>query len=297
MKTTLQKPVLCLLVGFGLMLTSCHQDFIVIEKSPSSPDPNLFMSVYMTKKDFSRGNGMLTRYYQDQTYRFIYDTLLHIETDYNYWEGQQIPLQNKGLYFDVRNSQGFSTWSKPFLTLTSDNGINLTIDYLPSNQYGFNYFYIWDGDPTTPPAHLHLCLHSWDENPQGKVPSKTWKVTRIYDDQGIDLTTDPDWTNYEDNVITFEKVDRFIIDLGTKRSQKERDLFKTEKSVFGTYSVSKVDDTVVLNLVFPTITGNANDVNASWMSKLTVLASDWTSLKLAGELAGKKGTLELVPIN
>jgi len=296
MKTTLQKPATWLLLGLGLIFTSCHSDILVIERLPSSYDANLFMAVYMTEMDFKEGTNVIPHYYQDQSFYFVFDTLLHFDNDWDYWDHQVAPVQNKGLFFDVRNKEGYSTWSKPWLTLTSDNGIYLHDEYTPATD-GYDYFFQWSGALMTPPAYLHLCLNSWDENPTGQVPSKTWKVTRIYDENENDLTTDPDWTNYEDNVVTFEKGTRFILELGNKRSQKELDLFKDESSVFGTYSVSKAGEIVSLNLVFPIISGNSNDNNPSWMSKLTVVSSSWTSLSLKGELAGKKGTLELVPIN
>lgn len=296
MKTTPLKPATLLLLGLGLFLASCHDDYLVVERLPSSSDPNLFMAVYMTNKDFKEGTHVIPHYYQDQSYYFVFDTLTHFDDDWDYLDHEVAPIQNKGLFFDVRNKDGYSTWSQPLLSLTSVNGINLYVDYKP-NTTGFDYFFQWSGQLPTPPTYLHLCLNTWDENPTGQVPSKTWKVTKIYDEDNLDLTTDSDWTNYEDNVTTFEKGGRFILELGAKRSQKERELFKNETSVFGTYSVSKNGEIVTLNLVFPIISGNSNDNNSSWMSKLTVVSSSYTSLNLKGELAGKKGTLELVPVN
>jgi hypothetical protein len=113
------------------------------------------------------------------------------------------------------------------------------------------------------------------------------------DDQGKDLTGDPDWTYYTDNTMRFEKTDRFVFTPGEKRSAKEIDLFGTaseHRTVIGSYCVTgdiyPEPVTISLNMVFP-----------NFKVTMTVLESRFGYIKLHGESEGKSGILELRPLD
>ena len=196
------------------------------------------------------------------------------------------------LYIDGRDSSGNSTWSNSRLPykkgyIYSDDRNSSPGAFGSVNE---KMEVIYRGPLNTPPAHLHLCLRKWDEEPNGTRPGRTWKVSTIVDEQGKDLTSDSDWTYYTDNTMRFEKADRFVFTPGEKRSEQEKKLFGTAKehaTVIGSYTVVKeTNGAVSLKLVFPNFT-----------SVLTVVKSRFGYVKLSGESGGKKGILELSPVD
>ena len=196
------------------------------------------------------------------------------------------------LYVDCRDSSGNSTWSNPRLPYIKGY---IYIDDRTSSPGAFGSVnekmeLIYRGPLNTPPAHLHLCLRKWDEESKGTRSGRTWKVSNIVDEQGKDLTGDPDWTYYTDNTMRFEKADRFVFTPGEKRSPKEIERFGTAKehaTVIGSYAVIKeTNGAVSLKLVFPKFT-----------NVLTVVKSRFGYIKLSGESEGKKGVLELSPVD
>lgn len=194
-------------------------------------------------------------------------------------------------FVDCRNSRGESNWSDPRMIYSGGTTINEVDRDVPSpGVYEFELeVYPKDTLPTSP-VHLHLCLDSWDENSVGVRLGRTWKVSTIVDAQGKDLTKDPEWNYYTDNTMRFEKVDRFVFTPGALRSAKETDLFGTVEEypiIFGSYAVIKKDSGEVnVMLVFP-----------NFITTLTVIESRFGYVKLSGVSDGKKGILELVPVD
>jgi hypothetical protein len=214
------------------------------------------------------------------------------------WHFKSFPMDDSAhfgkyaepLYCDYRWDSGESNWGNPKVQLNTNCEIYKHGMRDPFGVVDLDMFIEMDGIPVSPPAHLHLCLHNWNESPDGVRPGRTWKVSTIVDDQGIDLSSDPDWTYYSDNTMRFEKADRFIFTPGEMRSAKELDLFGTaaeHATVIGSYTVTKDGSgTVSLKLVFPNFT-----------SVLTVVESRFGYVKLSGESGGKRGILELIPLD
>lgn len=186
------------------------------------------------------------------------------------------------VYVDARTKEGYSTWSNPEFEFKFDN------DLTPVTEEAHTHYYNGTVSLSSPPAHLHLCLESWDEHPVNKVPGKTWKIGSITDNNGQSLADDPDWKYYTDNMMRFQKTSSFVYTPGQNRSEIELDLFGTVQqhpTLKGTYSVAEDQSKkVTLTVSFPSFTEN-----------FEVVASGWNSLILKGTVKGKTGIMTLAP--
>ncbi|HCR91961.1 MAG TPA: hypothetical protein DIW50_16230 [Prolixibacteraceae bacterium] len=137
-----------------------------------------------------------------------------------------------------------------------------------------------------------MVLNSVGENPVGKIPAKTWKVVSVEDDNGQSLASDPDWSNYTDNLLRFKKTNAFVLYLGEKRTSIENDLFGSADSINGSYSVymsnpyAPYSSKDYLSISFP---GHSE--------KFEIVESDWNSLTITGTVNSKTGTMTLSPEN
>jgi hypothetical protein len=193
-------------------------------------------------------------------------------------------------FADCRNIRGESNWSDPRMKYTggtTNNSVTRDAE-MATTEFSLEV-YPTDNLPTSP-VHLHLCLDFWNESSTGVRLGRTWKVATIVDDKGKDLTNDSEWNYYTDNTMRFEKADLFIFTPGALRSAKETELFGTVEEysdIFGSYSVAgKTPGQVKVTLVFP-----------NFITILTVVESRFGYIKLSGVSDGKKGILELVPID
>lgn len=103
---------------------------------------------------------------------------------------------------------------------------------------------------TTPPTFLHLVLDDLRDATPGTytfpydsedfaVKAKSWEITSLTDDQGQDLTTDPDWECFADNSYTFSKDGRAVYNPGLKFcDQEDPDRFGITGTLFFRYSVT-----------------------------------------------------------
>jgi hypothetical protein len=176
----------------------------------------------------------------------------------HFFQGDHIPHGFPISFVDYRLANGQSNWSNP--------GSRAAPGLAWSNRDFSDLFYYYDERTSlliylnSPPAHLHLCLRTWDENVKGTRPGRTWKAKAIIDDQGKDLSNDPDWASYTDNTMRFEKTDRFVLTVGKKRTEKEEEIFGTYPKndvVYGTYSFVNITAGLSrnkLSLVFPNLT-------------------------------------------
>ncbi len=252
-------------------LTSCEKDqFKLINVNLG------YLVAYKSDPDFKLGNPTPTKFEHTHMQGFN--------------DGHGSPFTSYGYVYDARNEDGWSNWSDPgFL----DQSFFRFDEYTRAGNYPdqlyFSTTFVVDWTLDTPPAHLHLCLEKWDqEHPQAERLGRTWKVQSIKDEAGNDLTTDPDWENYKDNTMRFEKHQDFVFVPGPLRSAKEEELFgiyPENEKVYGSYSLTK-DDKPILSLVFP-----------EFKRQLTIEESDWGHIKLKGTENGKTGYLELGPAN
>ena len=224
------------------------------------------------------------------------------------------------LHIDARNRDGYSTWSapklindfvvtdkqNPFFTLTHYKWTNsewknvdgtdvLTLPASHSSSAKLRMhthtLYKISVQYSSPPAHLHFVLDSWDEFTPNTRPEKTWEVTKVVDADGKDLSQDPDWFYYVDNRMTFQKTQTFVFIPGQLRSDEELDLFGTlqdHEKLYGTYKFSDFNagGDLILTLSFP-----------DFKEDLTVVSSDYNSVVLRGEHKGKVGVVHLSVVN
>ncbi len=208
--------------------------------------------------------------------------------------GDHVPADFPVAYVDLRFSDGHSNWSDPRLSAAYlyQKIVQGSLNWMYNISLTYDKYTDYIINANSPPAHLHLCLRSWDENTKGKRPGRTWKVKSIVDDKGNDLTKDPDWENYTDNTMRFEKTDRFVFTVGEKRSKKEEELFglyPKNDTVYGTYNFGGKSASIsssILYLVFP-----------DFKRQLTVVESAFGMVKLSGIEGGKTGILVLEPID
>ena len=268
-----------LLLALMMASSSCEDDYYTVN------GVNGFNRFYTTRYEFESGmwDGYLTSWELSRTgdYHLLFSGPISLEDHLK---------SLTQIYYDGRDKDGNSTWSDPLLKI---DGISASASGVRSGfiDYNFNVNVTAIG-LNTPPVHLHLCLRTWDEGDSWSMErtGRTWKVSTIVDDQGKDLTKDPEWNYYTDNTMRFEKADRFIFTPGQLRSAKEIELFGTAKdhtTIIGSYSIAKkTTGEVQLTLVFP-----------NFNTTLTVLESRFGYIKLSGVSDGKKGILELAPID
>lgn len=261
------------------LFQSCENDWMFADSVTGSYS-SYYAQFYRSLPDFTNGTNKFTgRLDSGNDWHF---------SDPAWSDEQHFNRYAEPLYCDYRRNSGESNWGDPKVQL-DDINLSKHTQKWPYETDLDMYIYM-KGTTVSPPAHLHLCLHSWNEAPDGVRPGRTWKVSTIVDDQGKDLTGDPDWTYYTDNTMRFEKTDRFVFTPGDKRSAKELELFGTASehpTVIGSYTVTRDENgTVKLSLVFPNFT-----------NVLTVVESDYGYLKVSGESGGKKGVLELSPLD
>lgn len=273
----IKKHLGIILLLYGM--SSCYYAMDDYLYSSKSSTPVSFVQIYTDKDNFLKNTPFVLDM-PNQTAK------LYNSGDLSYTNGKS------SFYADARMPDGTSNWSNPLVDLKhigydqlsgvtdKDGKIVSFLDHYASQ--------LTPNDLKTPAAHLHLCLDSWDENVKGEIASKSWIMQSIVDLQGKSLADDPDWTNYTDNVMEFQRTAKFIYTPGAKRSQTELDLFGTPQqhaTLFGTYSV-KNSGKVTLTLSFPSFT-----------QELEVVQSSWTSLTLKGTVKGKTGIMTLVPGN
>lgn len=263
---------------FSVFLTSCEDD--EIRYGFDSVSEVGFFKLYSTYDDFLVGKDTMN-----------FKTLF---VGNHFGSGEDhIPSGFPVSFMDVRQESGESNWSDPRLTALSPDVYTESGNqgsWMPYKRY-YDERVLYRAEFNSPPAHLHLCLRSWNENPKGTRPGRTWKVKSIVDDNGNDLSRDPDWENYTDNTMRFNKTDRFVFTVGEKRSKKEEELFgifPKNDTVYGTYNFgARYDvDYMKLSLVFPNFT-----------RVLEVTESTFGMVKLRGTEGGKTGVLVLEPID
>jgi len=235
--------------------------------------------------------GYLVAYKDYNRFKVGYPANLLVESEHGKTENVIHSSPFLTYVYDVRNWDGWSNWSDPgfveqeFFKINEYTRVTSFPDFLYSST---TEVVGWTLD--TPPAHLHLCLEKWDqEHPQGQKLGRTWKVTSIKDEAGNDLTTDPDWVNYKDNTMRFEKHQDFVFVPGPLRSAKEKEKFgeyPQNEKVYGKYALSK-DLKPILTLVFP----------GEFKPVLTIEESNWGYIKLKGIENEKTGYLVLGPAN
>jgi hypothetical protein len=264
------------------LLPSCEEDDIYVLSDTDSKE--VYGQFYRSLSDFETGTNKFSG-------EIVTAFSEHFPA-YGWSDSVHFAYYAEPLYGDFRDIKGRSNWGNPKMVLDE----NCDYSTVPAWDFFIRSYDItirMDSDLKTPPAHLHLCLHDWKEAPDGVRLGRTWKVSTIVDDQGKDLTGDPDWTYYTDNTMRFEKTDRFVFTPGEKRSAKEIDLFGTaseHRTVIGSYSVTgdiyPEPVTISLNMVFP-----------NFKVTMTVLESRFGYIKLHGESEGKSGILELRPLD
>lgn len=191
-------------------------------------------------------------------------------------------------WVDGRTSEGYSTWSHPEHTFTFNvDATQAAYDALGKRDKD-THKHIYNGKiyMSSPPAHLHLVLNSWN---QDYSTYKTWQIESITNEGGQSLAEDPDWTNYTDNIMTFYKASKFVYTPGQKRSETEIDFFEAypnNPTITGTYTV--VEDAskkVTLTVNFP-----------KFSESFEVVESSWDGLTLKGTVKGKTGFMHLMPV-
>lgn len=158
-------------------------------------------------------------------------------------------------YIDMRASNGWNNWKKQF---------GLGVNYLLTledtfvkrkepgtgegkNVYNDLYTFITKDDLTGPPAYLHLVVDSIDDFSDGGATFrfqkiKKWEVEKILDNNGVDLTNDPDWKCYNDNIYTFAKTGQVQYEPGTDVCDSDQILKdKGLQQIFLTYSIETPD--------------------------------------------------------
>ena len=275
-KTIILYFVLLVFIGFY----SCNE---VDYDGPnySVDTPPAFLRVYRNESDF-------TASYDD-------------DGDYEYTEWESEAEDHKDYtdqkvtrWVDGRTPEGYSTWSHPEHTFTFNvDATQVAYDALGKRDKD-NHKHIYKGtiNMSSPPAHLHLCLNSWNEDYYNyyhyNMNFKTWQIESITNDSGQSLAEDPDWTNYTDNLMTFYKASKFEYTPGQKRSETEVDFFEAypkNTTITGTYTV--VEDAskkVTLTVNFP-----------KFSESFEVVESSWDGLTLKGTVKGKTGFMHLMP--
>lgn len=271
------------LIGFCLigLFSSCQEYYENKPEVNSDQQDIVYTKISKDSWDFEYG----VEYYGDDDNQFRskqnYEIRATLKADGNSHVNRNLPY-----FVDARTSDGYSTWSSPEFTFVLD--LEKTKSNYASN--GHYHFYTSQITMSSPPAHLHLVLKNLEESPSIMIPQKTWKVVSVTDESGKSLADDPDWTNYTDNLMTFQKATNFIYTPGAKRSKTELDFFGTEKehpTLYGTYTVKEdASKKVTLTLAFP-----------DFQQHLEVVESSWTSLTLKGIIAGKTGLAKFVPVN
>lgn len=260
-----------LLSLFGIY--SCSDE--EYENSYSAENPPAFVRYYKYEYSFlSESNDDFYTFYNEES---EWDAKNHK----NLYEGN-----THDIYIDARTEEGYSTWSQPKHTFTIDIAA-ADANYKASQDGDHKHPYTGKIILSSPPAHLHLCLNSW--NQYGYYAQKTWQIESITNESGQSLADDPDWTNYTDNRMIFKKNIEFTFYPGKKRSATEIDLFGAYSTdnflVTGTYTVKEdASKKVTLTVSFPKFT-----------ETFEVVASSYTSLTLKGTVKGKSGYMQLKP--
>lgn len=261
-----------LLSLFGIY--SCDEE--EYENSYSAENPPAFVRYYKYEYDFLHGDD---DYYYGYNEEYEGDAENHKKS----YEGD-----THDIYIDARTEEGYSTWSQPKHTFTIDIAA-ADASYKASKHGDHKHLYKGKIILSSPPAHLHLCLNSWNEDYYFYTPSKIWQIESITNESGQSLADDPDWTNYTDNRMIFKKNIEFTFYPGKKRSATEIDLFGAYSTdnflVTGTYTVKEdASKKVTLTVSFPKFT-----------ETFEVVASSYTSLTLKGTVKGKSGYMQLKP--
>ncbi|MDX9883883.1 MAG: hypothetical protein RBS73_17615 [Prolixibacteraceae bacterium] len=277
MKRQIKNLDLLIILGFVLGLSSCNLIYYDFQ-SDGSPSytyewpSHLWIS--KTEPDFLRGQGVASVDYSEEGI------------------GIQPDKSTRTYFVDARSDNAYSNWSDYKVNYFHyyEDEDHSSGGFIPIVTTHYNETFKSGIALITPPAHLHMVLNSVDENPVGKIPAKTWEVVSVEDDNGQSLASDPDWSNYTDNLLRFKKTNAFVLYLGEKRTSIENDLFGSADSINGSYSVymsnpydfySSKD---YLSINFP---GHSE--------KFEIVYSDWNNLTITGTIKGKTGTLMLSP--
>jgi hypothetical protein len=225
-----------------VFFTSCEKDNIDYEVSEESGSGSLWL--FASYDNFLVGKDTAN-------FQMLF-------TGKHFFQGDHVPHGIPISFVDYRLANGKSNWSDPRIDVRSYDWDDYEGGWYFYSYYQGSVSYLINVN--SPPAHLHLCLRTWDENPKGTRPGRTWKAKAIIDDQGKDLSNDPDWASYTDNTMRFEKTDRFVLTVGQKRTEKEEEIFGSYPKndvVYGTYSFVNITAGLSrnkLSLVFPNLT-------------------------------------------
>lgn len=265
-----------LVILFVIGISSCETDFYAVDTT------NGYKKFYSSRDNFENGWADIT-----PNSNMLSGSLMgHLMFAIPITKADHINTL-PSIYYDGRDSLGNSTWSDPAVTYDASSA---TVTDYKEGLFLYHIKVNVSKGLNTPPAHLHLCLRKWDEDTWYSDSPLSWRIKSIVDDKGKDLTKDPEWNCYSDNMMQFMKADRFYFFPGRLRSPKELKLFGTESEnymIIGSYKVAKTTTgEVQLTLVFP-----------NFNTTLTVLESRFGYIKLSGVSDGKKGILELTPYN
>lgn len=177
--------------------------------------------------------------------------LIHI-TSSDYIGSPLLSLYDNPIFYDLRSQGGWNNWKEQIklgknydMSLKDSSYIREVEDGNTTLAYNEVYRFLTKEDLTGAPAYLHLVLDSIKEYFTGEIfyqKVKKWEVDKIEDLNGLDITNDPDWKCYNDNIYSFTKSGKVKYEPGLDICDTDQVLEdKGLQEIYLTYSIETPD--------------------------------------------------------
>lgn len=211
---------------------------------------------------------------------------------------------------DVRLHNGWNTW-RTQINLKYPQNLEFPIsDSNTSKTVGRTTFYyerdfytVNPSNCTSPPAYLHLVLDSINDFKPGislfEIKSKAWKVVKIEDINGLDVTNSPGWKCYNDNIYTFRKNSTVRYEPGLDACDDDLELKnKGLENIFLDFTITAPDffdfdnpGKIIMEIAAPPL---ASDLVEDYT--MEIISSDFSSAVFRiSNSSGQQADLHLVP--
>lgn len=213
---------------------------------------------------------------------------------------------------DLRLANGWNNWREANI-----HGENMLSNYKTEEDVLVDFTSEYASYRTTytipasscinPPAYLHLVLDNIDDFKSNSdllrfsntdIKAKKWVVEKILDLNGVDVTNDPDWDCYNDNVYTFAKNLSVKYETGDKTCEDVDDFLRDNglQNVYQSFTITPervdFDDPGKISLTF-----NAPPTDPELKDyEIEILSSDFESavFRISKE-NGDQADLYLIP--